>query len=374
MDRIKVVFYSDAPYFGGAEYYLHVLAAGLPRDRFDVRLILRPLDTLEKLRRPLQEAGIPLFEPPEPAFPNPSHWTAVYRYLRDIRPHVFHVNLPGPFNGGNGSIPMVGKMAGVPVVTTEHLPMFRGDLPRRLAKNLSRRFVDRVITVSDENVSCLDRIHGIRGTRVRRVYNGVDLSVYRPNGDSSGARKSLGLDAEERAVGIFGRLDPQKGHDVFLAAAQRVLRAVPKARFLILGEGGLEDHLVRTSQNLGIEGAVRFLGYRTDVAAVLGALDVVVFTSRHEGMPFALLEALAMERPVVATNVRGLAEVVRDGETGRLVEPRDVDAVAGAIVDLLESPDTARALGRRGRERVEADFTVEGMICQTAEIYESLVC
>ncbi len=373
MNKIRIVYYSDAPYYGGAEYYLEVLATGLPRDRFDVRMILRPLDTLDKLRTPLIEAGIEVFEPPESAFPDPAHWTAVYRYLRNSGADVFHVNLPGPYDARLGSIPVLGKMAGIPVVTTEHLPMVRGRWRRRIAKRLSRAFVDLVITVSNTNVTCLDRIHGIRGARVHRIYNGVDLSAYQPAGNGTGARQALGLTDKEKTVAIIGRLDPQKGHDVFLEAAKRVYRAVPDARFLVVGEGSLRESLARTVAQQDMQSVVRFLGYRQDIPAVLEAVDVVVFTSRQEGMPFALLEALAMERPVVATDVHGVSEIVRDGETGRLVEPGGSAAVADAVVELLESPEKARALGRRGRDLVASEFDVGGMIRQTADLYETLV-
>ncbi len=373
MSRIRIIYYSDAPCYGGAEYYLNVLATGLPRERFDVRVILRPLDTLDPLRRPLLESGVQVFEPPEPCFPNPAHWMSVYRYLRDSGADVFHLNLPGPYDGRMGSIAVLAKMAGVRVVTTEHLPMFKGPWRCQMAKRLSRSSVDLVITVSDTNVTCLERIHGIRGPGVHRVYNGVDLSVYNPNGDREGAREALGLTGEEKAVAIIGRLDPQKGHAMFLEAAERVSRAVPAARFLIIGEGGLKDDLQRAAGERGLASAVRFLGYRDDVPAILQAIDVVVFTSRQEGMPFALLEALAMERPVVATNVHGLSEIIRDGETGRLVEPGASEAAAEAIVELLEFPDKARALGKRGRERVVSEFDRNTMIRRTVDLYESLV-
>jgi glycosyltransferase involved in cell wall biosynthesis len=371
--RITVVYYSDAPFYGGAEYYLYLLAAGLPRERFDVHVILPSLDTLEDLRRPLLEAGITLFDPGRPGWSNPRHWISVYRYLRDVRANVFHVNLPGPYDGQEGTIPVVGRIAGVRVVTTEHLPMVHGPWRRVLAKRLTHPFVDLTLTVSDSNVRLLTDLHGIPGGAVRRVYNGIDVSRYQANGDPGPARASLGLGPGEKAVGITGRLAPMKGHRFFLEAARKIHSEIPETRFFIVGDGWLRSSLEDLARELEIDSVVNFLGHRKDIPEILRALDLLVVSSLREGMPFGLLEALAMAKPVVAADVYGLGELVRDGETGRLVPKEDSGAIAGAAIQLLKSPETSDTLGRQARALVEQEFSLAGMIRQTAEIYESLL-
>ncbi|MCK4546907.1 MAG: glycosyltransferase family 4 protein [Candidatus Eisenbacteria sp.] len=371
--RTTVVYYTDAPYYGGAEYYLRLLATGLEQERFDIHVILRPLDSLERLRRPLLDAGIRVFEAPEPALPDPRHWISVYRYLRRVGAEIFHVNLPGPYDAQRGSLPIVGKAAGARVVTTEHLPMFRGGWGRRLAKRASHPFVDLTITVSDTNVDCLRTIHGMKHSRIERVYNGVDLAEYSPASNAEELRRNLGLEEGEKAIGIIGRLDAQKRHDLFLEAAREVHARHGEARFLVVGDGALRASLEAMAGRLGIESVVRFLGYREDMPAVLGALDVVVFSSSHEGMPFAMLEAMAMGKPVVTSDVFGISEVIRDGHTGRLVAPGDSRAIAEALTDLLKSAERTRLLGARARETIAGGFTLEGMRRRTAELYESLI-
>jgi len=180
-------------------------------------------------------------------------------------------------------------------------------------------------------------MHGIRKIPIHRVYNGVDIPRSGVNGDRTGARRALALDDEQKAVGIIGRLDEQKGLHFFLQAAQRVHAEEPEARFFVVGDGALRPSLEAMSMDLGLSDVVRFMGYRRDIPMILRGLDVVVFASLHEGMPFALLEAFAMAKPVVATDVYGLGEVVRDGETGRLVPAKDSDAIADATLDLLGS-------------------------------------
>lgn len=373
MQKTVVVFYTDAPYYGGAEYYVYLVAAGLPRDRFDVRVVLRPLDSLNEFRGLLRDAGLPIFEPPEPNRVHPGHWWSVYRYLRQAKADILHVSLAGPFDGRRGSIPFVGRLAGARVVTTEQLPMVRGGPLRSMMKRLSGRFIDAVITVSDANVVCLREIHGVRKTPIYRVYNAIDVDAYSPESRRGEARAALGLAEGERGIGIVGRLDPMKGHRFFLAAAEQVHGEFPETRFFVVGEGWLRASLERKVEETGLGDAVRFLGHRRDIETIVQGFDVVVVASTLEGMPFALLEALALERPVVATDVYGLGEVIRDGETGRLVPPEDSDAIARALGDLLRAPDKATALGVRGREVVAKEFRREDMVRQTAEIYESVL-
>jgi glycosyltransferase involved in cell wall biosynthesis len=350
--RITVVYYSDAPFYGGAEHYLRLLATGLARDSFDVHVILRPLETLRDLRVPLEERGIPILDPGEPSLPDPRHWISVYKYLRRVKADIFHVNLPGPYDGLSGSIPVVGKLAGTRVVTTEHLPMVRGRWRRVVAKRVSRCFVDLTITVSESNVCSLTSIHAIPRSAIRRVYNGVDLSRYPANGNARRARHNLGLSDGEKGIGIIGRLAPMKGHQFFLEAARQVHEEMPGTHFFIIGDGWLRRSLEEMARDLGLRTAVHFLGYRKDVPTILEALDVIVLSSTREGMPFVLLEALAMAKPVVATDVYGLGEIVRE---------------------ILRSPGNAKAMGATAREVVAKEFSLAEMLCQTAEIYESLI-
>jgi glycosyltransferase involved in cell wall biosynthesis len=210
---------------------------------------------------------------------------------------------------------------------------------------------------------------GIPRERVHVVYGSYDPQRFRPGIDGTGVRRALLDGAHDRArlVGIVAKLSHYKSHDVFLAAAARVLAAAPDTHFAIVGPDpdGAQPALAALAQRLGDEqgvalGArVHFTGPRADVPSVLAALDVSVSASATawEGLSGVMRESLAMARPVVCTDVGGNRELVRDGDTGRLVPPGDPAALAAAIIDLLSDAERARALGERGRALAVATFS-----------------
>ena len=172
----------------------------------------------------------------------------------------------------------------------------------------------------------------------------------------------LDLDAKAPVVGIVAALRPEKNHDMFLRVAALVHEALPAARFLVVGDGPERARLEALAQSLGIAKVVRFLGTRRDVPEVLSLLDVLVLTSHSEANPLCLLEAMASEKPVVATRVGSVSETVLDGQTGYLVAPGDCSAMAGRVLELLRDRDRAATIGRTGREQVIAHWSVARMV------------
>ena len=163
-------------------------------------------------------------------------------------------------------------------------------------------------------------------------------------------------------AGIVAALRPEKNHEMFLYVAALVHRTLPAARFLVVGDGPQRTKLEALAQSLGIAEAVRFLGTRSDVPEVLSLMDVLVLTSHMEANPICLLEAMASEKPVVATRVGSVAETVLDGRTGYLVAPGDSQGMADRVLELLTDPTRAAAMGRAGREQVIAHWSVDRMV------------
>lgn len=176
-------------------------------------------------------------------------------------------------------------------------------------------------------------------------------------------------------VSIVARLQAVKGHRVFLESARRVLLKRPDARFWIAGDGELRGELEALTSQLGLTSAVSFLGYRNDISNVMASSDAVVCASSYESFPRSVLEALALGRPVVATSVGGLPEIVRDGETGILVPPGDPENLAAAILRLLGDRELAHRLGTAARKFIGERYTVEAQACAMAALYrEALAC
>ncbi len=182
-------------------------------------------------------------------------------------------------------------------------------------------------------------------------------------------RQKLGIQSGPVLV-MIARLTAAKGHRYLLPALPDLLKTWPQFCCVFVGAGELRDSLHRTAMDLGVERGCRFVGVRDDIADVLAAADVVVLPSLSEGFPFVLLEALAMGCPVVASRVNGVPELIEDHKTGLLVPPRDPQALAAAIREILSDPTAASKMGAVGRAVVRERFTVDRMVADTTEIFD----
>ena len=236
------------------------------------------------------------------------------------------------------------------------------------ARLLYNRAVDRVIAISEGVRAALLRA-GVEAERIRVVPSGVDVAAFddAAPGTRAEMRRAWGIGADATVVLVVGALERRKGHAVLLDATRRLRPSRPDLRLVFCGDGGERERLEAAAAPLG---GVVFAGFRRDVAACLAAADVVAVPSLHEGLGVAALEAMAGARPVVASRVGGLAEVVVDGETGALVPPGDAEALARAIDRLAADPSLRTRLGAAGRARVLARHTMARMAEGTLACYE----
>ncbi len=271
-------------------------------------------------------------------------------------------------------------LAGRPLVIMPHRSGPIGDigvitrrrpLTGRLRLAAARRWGDAFVCISPAIAAEL-RAAGVPAARLWPIANGVDLERLRPVGSARRAelRHLLGLPAGPLAI-YAGRLAPEKGLDVLLAAWPAVLREAPDAYLLLAGAGEQRQALEAQAARLGLGRRVIFAGARDDVAPLLQAADLFVLPSYAEGLPLALLEAMACGLPVVATAVDGTAELVQDGVTGRLVPPHDTEALARGLVEGLASP-AAPAWGERGRGLVVRQYGLAQIVGQHLELYRAL--
>jgi glycosyltransferase involved in cell wall biosynthesis len=259
---------------------------------------------------------------------------------------------------------LAAKSLGLPVVRSRHVTIpIRGVLVYRLA--------DRIVA-SGEHAADLIRAAGIPADRVIGIPPGVDLQRFHPGVSGTRVRDELGLSGP--VVGLVANIRGSKGHNVLLEAAPDVLAEHPDARFLIVGAGVGFDEVQRRVREGGLERQVLMLGFRRDIPEVLAALDVLALPSlRSEATSQVILQALAIGTPVVATTVGGSPEIVRDGETGRLVPPGDARALAAAIRDLLRDRDRARAIARAGQETVRQRWSIDAVMSRTTAVYADLL-
>lgn len=259
---------------------------------------------------------------------------------------------------------------GLRIVFTEHGRL--ADSPpsprRRVANAFFGRAAGHFFAVSDELRRFLER-EGFPAGRLRVLPNGIDIGPRPAPGSREDARRRLGIGTEAPLVGTAARLDPVKGLETLVAAFDRLRGARPDARLLVLGDGPERSALEADIARRGLGAAVTLAGHRGDVRDLLPALDLYVNSSTYEGVSLTILEAMAAEVAVVATAVGGTPEVVADGETGRLVPPRDADALFLAIDTLLGDAALRARLAGAGRRRAEERFDFERMMSMYRQAY-----
>jgi len=231
------------------------------------------------------------------------------------------------------------------------------------------RYSDAVVAVSEKVKSHLVG-QGLDERRVHVVHNGVDLVRFQPM-PARDAKIKLGYDPDEPLLGVFGRLSSEKGQRVAVEAMFLVAKDYPDARLALVGEGDDRKDLETFAEALGIRGNVVFTGFVQDVREMMSACDIVLVpSSRGEGFGLAAVEAMALARPVIASEQGGLPEIVASGETGLLVPPNDPQALAEATCRLLADPVLAAQMGARGRKRVEARFALGEQMRKVLDILE----
>jgi glycosyltransferase involved in cell wall biosynthesis len=298
------------------------------------------------------------------------------RMMRASRPDLVHTHTTTA--GGLGRI--AARRAKVPVtVHTFHGHVLSGYLSGAQTRALTAaeralaKRTDALVSVSTRVRDELLALGIGRPEQWRVVPLGLELGeLLGGPAERSPSRAALGLPPEAPLVGIVGRLAAIKDHGTFLAMAAKLAAARTDVSFVVAGDGSLRGSLEAEAKSL-LGNRIRFLGWATDLPVLYGALDVVVLTSRNEGTPVALIEAGAAGRPVVATDVGGVAEVVRDGASGFVVPPGDAAALAARVGTLLDDPEAARAMGLAGREWVRARFSSERLVDDLTALYSELV-
>jgi glycosyltransferase involved in cell wall biosynthesis len=238
-------------------------------------------------------------------------------------------------------------------------------------KRLLSRF-PRVIAVSEEIRAELVR-HGARPERVTTVLNGIDHRAFRRvREDEAGVRQALGLDPEDVVIGAVGRLGPEKRLDLLLRAVSALRRHRPRLRLLIAGDGNEATSLRRLAAQLELGDSCRFLGHQDDVARLHHAFDIFVQASDHEGTPNAVLEAMALETPIVATAVGGTCQLLEDGVHGLLVPAGDVEAIARAVDAALTDRAAAARRAMAARVRVATDLSFDTRMSRVESVCDEL--
>jgi glycosyltransferase involved in cell wall biosynthesis len=373
MRKLRVLEMIDKPFLGGGQVHLLALACGLDKARFDVTVASMAGGPLETESR---KADLPFLAVPLRKRLSRESIREIARLLRAHEIDILHTH--GGVAGLFGR--RAAAKAGTPVVVHTlhgiHYLHYRNPVLKYLLvldeRRLARR-TDAVIFVSEADYDRGERWRLVPNSRMRLIRNGVAPDA---GADPESLRRRDELRAALKltppVVGAVSRLHRQKGIVHLLAAVPEILRRRPEAKIVIVGGGPLDQEMRRLVARAGLDRHILILGERPDARDLLSLFDIFVLPSLWEGLPLVLIEAASLGKPIVASAIDGVREVLRDGETGLLVPPAKPAELAAAVVRLLEDRDLGAKLGAAARREIPPRFTLERMVGETQNLYLEL--
>lgn len=362
---------------GGTEKHIHDLVSNADRQKFNFVIIC--LYELGGIGKVLKEYGIKVYHN---VLRNKLDIFGVWKLNRIIRNEkadiLFIVHTPLTLFWGV----ICSKINNIKATLTRS-PTFLSGSPasnplshfnkRKIINYFILNFVDKIIAQAYSHREYLLKDERADLDRIVVINNGLDLEHFNNSGDTLTLKKAIGIPSNVQVVGIVARLEPLKGHDMFLKAAKKIIGSLPQTHFLVVGDGIERKNLEQMCKELLIEKNVHFVGIIKYVPQIVQLFDVGVLSSRRETFSNAILEYMAASKPVVATNVGGTAEIVIDGETGYLVSSGDHEALSDALIKLLRDRNLAKKMGEAGRERVKEKFTIQNMINRYESLFMNLL-
>jgi glycosyltransferase involved in cell wall biosynthesis len=336
-------------------------------ERFRVSLVsLRKRDVSEET---LDALGIDISYLHRSRF-DPATLTALLKIVDRKQVDILHLHGYGATTFGR----MAGAIRRIPAIVHEHANLTDTPWYQKVADRVLEPYTDLALAVSESTATFVREARLIRPEKIKVVYLGAPLDEFgreRSAEDIVQARAALGIRAGELAIGTITRLHDSKGNEYLVDAAAEVVRQRPSARFFLAGEGPLREALEARARAHGLGDRFVLVGFVKDVGAVLSAFDISVFPSLWEGTPLTVFETLAMGKPIVATDADGLREVLRDGETARIVPTRDAAALAREIVALIDDPDLRARMTARARE-AGREYGIEAFVRKMETLYTLL--
>lgn len=368
MKKAKVLQLVQDLRIGGLERVIADIAQGLDKQKFEVEVwcVARG----GELAAELEEKGIEVKILGIFSCYSPFRMVRIARLLKKSKADIVHTH--GYFASVIGRA--AAKIAGVPIVI-HHMHSTYWEYRKK------HIFFERLLSLLTQKVVCCSKavenfVTGhlkINPSKTIVIYNGADEEKFIST-ENSALKERLGIQTTEAVVGTVSSLYRHKGHEYLLQAVPLVLDVFPSTKFLIVGDGPLRKKLEDQAKGLNIEAHLVFTGRRKDIPDLLSTMDIFVLPScSREGLGISIIEAMASGKPVVGTKIGGIAEVVDHEQTGYLVPPQNPDALAKAIVNLLQSPQRAKEMGRRGRRKFEERFTRRKMLAEVEDLYLSLM-
>ncbi|MCX9085638.1 MAG: glycosyltransferase family 4 protein [Candidatus Methanoperedens sp.] len=365
----NLVFFTETTGIGGAEVYLKILALNLDKEQFDISVAIPKNEGTENFVNEMRSKGISV------EYIKRYNFLSNYLYFKKNKPDIIHFNVPFPIFFCCTIAILAGSFySRSKLFATIHLapPDYRPNLFFRSIINFIYRKLAVLITVSNKNKKALITNFDLPEDQIKVIYNCVNIdSVAKYNKEiAKDLKDKFSINDSAIVFGTVGRLHKQKGHQYLIEASKKVIEKVPNSIFLFVGTGSEKDRLVHIIEENNIKEHFRFVGFQEDLPEILALIDIFVLPSISEGLPFALLEAMAARKPVIATNVGGVPEIITDHYNGIVVEPRDANGLANAMILLAKDENKRDQMAQMGYTKIIDTFSIEKMIKMTEQIYK----
>lgn len=371
---ISILYFIDfLNVFSGTEKHLYDLLRNIDRSKFKPFVVT--FEGTEEFKKKIEELKIPVKILKLKKIYGIKPLITLLGLIKFVRKHkirivqTFHTN-PDIY----GTILAI--LCGVPVIVSSRRDMgFNRNKRNLICYKLLNSSVDKIICVSEAVKKFVMQEEGVHEDKIKVIYNGLKSEDFYSNKNILFEKKKNKIQEAAPVVGILANFNPIKGHMYFFESLKLIRKVLPNIQCILIG-GGLpvfEDELRLKVKELKIENCVHFLGYRRDISDVIPLMDVLVVPSLSEGFSNAIIEALYMSKPVIATNVGGNPEAIIHESTGVLVPPKDPAKMASAVINLFRNRKFAEELGNNGKKLVESKFLIQKMISETEELYSDLL-
>ncbi len=382
-NKIKVLHIITRLDKGGSAENTFLTLKGMDKARYDVALINGPAeDPTQDRRQHIEELGIKYFYLPQlvrniSLFKDIRAFLKIYRHLKKEEYEIVHTHTSKA--GFLGRI--AAKLAGTPIIIhTPHGHVFFGYFgPLKtkyfiLLEKFGSLITDRIIALTNREKNDTIDFKVAKEDKLVVIHSGIELDKFTQSAtqDNQSLKLNLGIPEKALIVGTAGRLVPIKGPEYLVRAAKKVLQIYKNVFFLFAGDGHLKEDLTALARNLGVEKNILFLGWRDNAAGMISLFDIFVLPSLNEGMGRVLVEAMSLEKPIIASNIGGIPDLIFHGKNGFLVPPRNSDELTQYIGLLLEDEYKRKIMGQEGK-RVSQNFSAEKMVQKIESLYDQLL-
>jgi glycosyltransferase involved in cell wall biosynthesis len=371
MEKINILHIYQNSKIGGVQQQLLSLLKAYNRERFNP--IFCCLGPKQEMGKEIEGIGIEFislnklrYNRFSPGIVLELHRLMKIKQIHVVRTHRYRSNLYGR---------LAAFSSGVPVIIASVHENYRTDKRpnRRIMNRILSKITDKIVAVSEDVKEDIIRYDRIDPSKLQVIPNGIDVERFNPEKNTSNIRKEFPLEEDDIVIGFIGRIVPAKGLEYLLNALPYLKEEFKSIKLLIIGEGSLVEKLKEKAKKNNIFDNILFTGVRRDIPEILASIDIFVMPSTAEGLPNSLLEAMAMGKPVVATEVGGIPELIKNGRSGLLVPPKNPEALATAIRDLISNDQLAAKMGQAARNFVMNNHSIVKIAQKWQTLYLSIL-